>query len=94
MRLPLHGLVLESGKSKKGAVIYMTPEEKARAAGELSVIKALLGSASNVPVLQPAYPTVGPMLVIPGLPMVSQAIKVQNDAVVKLTALVEKLVNS
>ena len=59
---------------------------------EISTLKSLLpGAISNTSALQQtAYPVTGPIVVITSLPMAAQAIKAQNDCILKLLNIVEK----
>jgi hypothetical protein len=55
--------------------------------GILSSIPGMVGS------VQPSIPITGPVAVIPALPMMAQAIKVQNETITKLISIIEKLVD-
>ena len=63
---------------------------------EIAMLKSLASavnaqtSALNVA----TFPVTGPMVTIPGLPMAGQAIKLQNDVITKLLALLEKVIDA
>jgi len=74
----------------------MDQDQKSRFQAELMGIKGSLSAvnAFTAPLNQTAFPVAGPMVMIPSLPAAAQAIKQQNDAVIKLTEMVGKILDA
>ena len=64
--------------------------------GELQGIKAMISASSGMTsgLNQTAFPVSGPMVNLPALAMVGQAMRQQADAMDKLANLVEKVINA
>ena len=59
---------------------------------DVIVMKSLATTAGSlVAGIQPTVPIAGPVAVIPALTQLSQAIKLQNESIVKLMNVVEKM---
>jgi len=70
----------------------MDEQKKAVLKNDVIIMKSLASTAANmVAGIQPTVPIAGPVAVIPALTQLSQAIKLQNESILKLMNVVEKM---
>lgn len=73
----------------------MDLQTKVKLKNEISVLKGLVPAAVALTgsMQQAAYPIAGPVVTIPALPMAAQAIKAQNDCLLRIVNLLEKMID-
>ena len=72
----------------------MDLQSKVKLKNELTIIKSILPTVTGMTagLNQSTFPVAGPMVMIPALPQAAQAIKLQNDCVMRIVALIEKVI--